>query len=125
MKRKYLLLIVGTMTAYVGLALGALAMLPERPGVSKANFDRVKKGMTRAEAEAIFGMPASCYGQHWGLFSRVSVHWKSDDGARADFDLNNEIGIIDSDGTWTPSTETINEKFRRWLRSCFAALSEP
>ncbi len=115
MKRKYQLLIVGATTAFVGLTLGALAMLPERPGVTKANFDRIKKGMTRAEADAIFGKPAcwsgaSCHASCILIFEE----WTGEDGARADFVFHNDV--ITDDGFWTPSTETIGDKLRRWLR---------
>jgi hypothetical protein len=120
MKRKHLLLIVGTTAAFVGLTLGALAMLPERPGVTKANFDRIKNGMTRVEVEGILGEPSR---NPLSLLSGrniwTHVEWNGVDGARIHFTfLNDVIDINANAGSWTPSSETIGDKFRRRLYSC-------
>ena len=49
--RKRWLLAAGTMAGLVGVVLVVLVMLPpdDRPGVTKANFDRIKDGMTKPE----------------------------------------------------------------------------
>jgi len=39
----------------IGVALGTFALLPPRPGVTKANFDRIEIGMTEAQLEALLG----------------------------------------------------------------------
>jgi hypothetical protein len=47
-----------------------LALLPARPAVTQANFDRIKEGMTQVEVEAIFGGPAkykSSNGRDWSM----------------------------------------------------------
>ena len=48
-KKRVALLAVLPLT--VAVILGALEMLPPRPGVTKANFDRIQEGMTLAEVE--------------------------------------------------------------------------
>ena len=53
--RKRLILASATVLALACIVLATLAMLPPRPGVTKANFDRIKIGMTTMEVEAIFG----------------------------------------------------------------------
>jgi hypothetical protein len=125
MKRKYLLLIVGTTATLVGLALGALAMSSERSGVTKANFDRIKKGMTRAEVESILAEPLRKPDRVYrtsptlltssGIWCQVA--WHGPDGACAEFSFHNDV-VYSDDKKWTPSTETVGEKLRRWLRSC-------
>jgi hypothetical protein len=47
--------LIAILTLTIAVILGVLAMLPPRPGVTKANFDRIEKGMTLAEVEEIFG----------------------------------------------------------------------
>jgi hypothetical protein len=47
-----------------------LALLPARPAVTQANFDRLKEGMTQGEVEAIFGGPPKCKssnGRDWSM----------------------------------------------------------
>jgi hypothetical protein len=52
------LLLIASFPFTIALTLGVLAMLPPSPGVTKANFDRIKEGMTKAEVEEILGGPA-------------------------------------------------------------------
>ena len=54
-KKRLALLAVLPLT--VAVIVGVLAMLPPRPGVTKADFDRIMEGMDRTEVEAIFGKP--------------------------------------------------------------------
>ena len=53
------LLLIASLPLTIAVTLGVLAMLPAifppKPGVTKANFDRIEKGMTMTEVEAIFG----------------------------------------------------------------------
>jgi len=58
MTKKRLLLIASLPVAVVAI-LGVSAMLPARPGVTRANFDRLKNGMTAADAEQVFGCRAT------------------------------------------------------------------
>jgi hypothetical protein len=57
-KRRWVVL-VGLLAVGVCLTLAVLALLPPRPGVTKANFDRIEDGMTRQEVERILGGPGS------------------------------------------------------------------
>jgi outer membrane protein assembly factor BamE (lipoprotein component of BamABCDE complex) len=57
MAKKKRLLLIASLPLTIALTLGVLAMLPPPPGVTKANFDRIQEGMTRAEVEEIFGKP--------------------------------------------------------------------
>jgi hypothetical protein len=42
----------------IAVILGALVVLLPRPGVTKANFDRIESGMTKTKVEQIFGRPS-------------------------------------------------------------------
>jgi hypothetical protein len=55
-KRRWVVL-VGLLAVGVCLTLAGLALLPPRPGVTQANFDRIEDGMTREEVERILGGP--------------------------------------------------------------------
>ena len=58
MKRRIIILSLA-FVALVGIVLGVVGMLPPRAGVTKANVDRIEKGMTKAEAQEIIGRPAT------------------------------------------------------------------
>jgi hypothetical protein len=106
---KKCLLIAGTLAAFACLLLVAIALLPMRTGVTKANFDRIEKGMMYADVEAIFDEPAWFdHGDH----TRHLADWRREDGAVA------RVVFVDGSATdilWFDSTETFSEKFRRWL----------
>jgi len=75
------MLLLGLLTlGIVAAVLIVLALLPARPGVTKANFDRIKVGMTQAEVEAIFGAKPIAVGPREGL-----CEWQSD---------SNDLAII-------------------------------
>src|ERR1035438_9324153 len=73
------LLLIASLPLVIVVTLGVLAMLPPRPGVTKANFDRIEKGMTRAEVEQIFGGK----GEMARLHAIVDGNWGADDGSFA------------------------------------------
>lgn len=77
-KRRLLLL---TFTAVVVVAVTWLAMLPHRPGVTRANFDRVTEGMTFDQAKEILGDDHELcgLGRPWA-FTEV---WTGPDGEQA------------------------------------------
>ena len=122
MKKKRLLLFA-TLPLAVAVIFGVLAMLPPRPGITKASFDRIEIGMTLAEVEEIFGgkgrkgigietidatgkvVAPSLYG--------MTYEWMDDTKS-----LNAEIEFVENcvfDKTWTSFNETILDKIRRWL----------
>ena len=96
-------------------------MMPPSPGVTKANFDRIKGGMTKPEVLAILG-ESSFEGR--GYYDRdgfsIAASWIADDGsiARMQFDgRHDEVGRVCVCGmTWRESSETPFQKIRRWLR---------
>lgn len=87
-----------------------LAMLPPRSGVTKANFDRIEKGMTLAELEEIFGEK----GNWWDGAGRkgLPMCWTAKDGLGADVEFVDESVARKQ---WADSHETIFDKIRRWL----------
>lgn len=86
----------------------ALTILPDdRPGVTKANFDRIDNGMTLQEVEQILGRP--------GTYTWGGYYWSADDGASAFVGFNFD-GDSAGPKTWADSTEsTLLDKIRRWL----------
>lgn len=85
------------------------------PGVTKVNFDRIEKGMTRAEVEVIFGKASFRHAAVTGGGGVFSFgEWEGDDGARASFVFFDDA--VQDDGSWTPSTETLAGKLLRWVR---------
>lgn len=116
------------MSPFFNALLGAFVpplVLPPRPGVTKANFDRIHKGMNKNEVHAILGMPGSVSDslRDIGWYAEA---WSSDDGARACILFAGEgaLDTIWSPSTenfvnelrWSPLTENIFDKLRRWLR---------
>jgi hypothetical protein len=108
------LLLIASLPLFIIVTLGVLAMLPpdDRPGVTKANFDRIEKGMTLDEVEGIFGrvedmdvMP------DWHGPGRLAI-WCADDGVEARITFENDCV---TEKSWFPSDETIPHKIRRWL----------
>lgn len=107
------LLLIATVPLTIALTLGVLAMLPPRPGVTKANFDRIRIGRTLVEVQEIFGTKGFIFtidipfpeGTTWRV-------WQADDGS------NVQIGFVDDcvvGGEWNDSNETTLDKLRRLL----------
>jgi hypothetical protein len=96
------------------LVLGMLALLPGRPGVSKANFDRIEDGMTLAEVQAIMGrLPDIVFDMPDDeIAGRTLFVWNHADSSHASIRFN---GDKVTSKTFTPSTETFTDKLRRWL----------
>ena len=57
--KKRLLAITAILAAVVGAIVLSLALLPARPAVTKANFDRLEIGMSLDDVNAAFGGPHS------------------------------------------------------------------
>ena len=57
MTKRKLLVGAGLLTVFVCAGLVSVVTRPPEPNGTKAGFDRIKRGMTRAEVEAIFGKP--------------------------------------------------------------------
>jgi hypothetical protein len=102
------LLLFASLPLAIVVALGVLAMIPPSPGVTKANFDRIEKGMTMAEVEEILGGKGKSFHED----DKALMYWDADDGSLA------LIRFVDNcvpDKTWYDSDETIPDKIRRWL----------
>jgi len=113
-KRRYLIS-AGILVACVCVALGVLAMLPPRPGVTKANFDRIEKGMTMATVNEVFGkepllLGGIAFGTLHNCYARET--WFHENGASATLWFHNDSV---TDTRWRDSTESITDKLRRWL----------
>ena len=110
--RKRVILAAGTMAGLVGVVLVVVAMLPPSPGVTRANFDRIEKGMTRAQVEAILGQKAD---GRMGVWDQLATTW-TNDTAREQI----SIGFDENDLVeWTVVTftddRTLYQEFRDWL----------
>jgi hypothetical protein len=115
MTKKHFLLIVA-LPLSIAVTLCVLAMIPPRPGVTKANYDRIETGMTKAEVEEIFGgkeidlLAAPMKNRSWDVFGR-SV-WTADDGSEAWISFGDDCVY---QKRWYESAETFLDKLRRWL----------
>ena len=124
MTKKHLILIAAG-PFVIAVTLGVLTILPPRPGVTNANFDRIEKGMTKAKVEQVFGgegeLPLSIQRgmtkaeveQVFGREALKSVlDWKAADGSLAEIRFKNDCV---SEKEWYDSEGTFLDKIRRWL----------
>jgi hypothetical protein len=111
MINKRLIVMGGAIAMAACAVLFVIAMLPPRVGVAKANFDRIKVGMTRADVATILGPPVYGY-QECDLAPWVDF-WNHDDGKDACVVEYFEDGVVDTH--WLRNRETMVEKIRRWL----------
>lgn len=112
MRRKRYLAVAGLLVILLVAGFGVDMMLPDGPGVTKANIDRVENGMTRDEAAALFGNEYYLGFTYGKTDSWMVKSWARDDGSFAEIVFTN--GVVSSK-TWRDSTETILAKLRRWL----------
>jgi hypothetical protein len=112
MKKKWLLIGIATLAITSGLAVAIPALQPPRPGVTKANFDRIETGMTMSEVEAVFGQGPNIVSVEGAVYNPVR-DWIGADWAIASIHFNGDDEVASK--RWTPSTETIIDKLRRWL----------
>lgn len=95
-KKRWLLAAIG-LASLIGLPILVIALLPNRPGVTRANFHRIAIGMTKPDVENIFGgEPAKRMPRH--LRGKLFV-WFNDDGRRAAEIFFDEQGQV-SDKEW-------------------------
>jgi hypothetical protein len=105
-KKRFLL--IALLLVSVAVTLGVLAMLPPRPGVTKANFDRIQMGMTLAEVQEIFG-------EKGRLMDGADkfVLWETEDRSSwVDIDFLDDRLV---DLAWHDATETTFNRICRWL----------
>jgi hypothetical protein len=118
-KRRYLLT-AAILGALIAIALCVFAMLPAQPaqpGVTKANFDRIKVGMTRTEVEAILGVPNSLHSVDAAVIEGIEIKWFNatwEKGpAHVGVGLRNDIV---TETRWFVPREPLLDKLRRWMR---------
>jgi hypothetical protein len=87
-RRKLLVALAGLAVA---VAAGAIVLWPREDRVTRANYDRIRDGMTRAEVEAILGPPGppgdfrTGHGETRVVFedgSTANTRWIPDDPAK-------------------------------------------
>ena len=106
--RKRLFLSASIMAGFVCAVLVVLAMLPPKPGVTKANFDLIENGMTEEEVELAFGESGRDIAFNgWKSWRSPNESWTN-------------IAFIDGrvvNKEWVDrDRETAFDKLRRWLR---------
>jgi hypothetical protein len=106
------LLLLASLPLTIALTLGVLVMLPPRPGVTKANFERIRKGMTVEEVKEVFGETHFRIGPAWGKNTWVSFWSDSKRSAAVCFD---DDGCVIETQWRLIASETFLEKLRRWL----------
>jgi len=106
--------ILAAIIASILIAWIVVENLPPTPGVTQANFDRLEKGMTLAEVEAIFGKPSSdSFESGFISGNHVIVHrWVCPSGEFT-FVHFSQHGV--SYKSWPEADETIVRKIRKWL----------
>ena len=121
MNRKRLIVVCGILASIACAAIVAYAVLPPRPGVTKANFDRIKLGMTKAEVSAIMGKLGYSepermsdlwceMWQHAGLGHACEIYY-----------LNDSVEEMH----WTDSKETASEWLLRWANRLWPRVDRP
>ena len=117
MTTKKRILLIAALPLAIVVTFGVLALLPPRPGITKANFDRIQAGMKKTEVEQIFGGKGKS-----SPFRALVVRRDFDGGAVMcwDSDIGSWAGILFVDECvlekqWHNSNETILDRIRRWL----------
>ena len=115
MMMKRYLVVAGLLAGIVCLGALVPALLPDRPGVTKANFNRIECGMTRAEVEAILGRAANMRSEEepFGVQNGAADIWRNPDGSGAEIEFGDSDTVVNKD--WGDSPNTIIEKLRRWF----------
>jgi hypothetical protein len=94
------------------LALGGLWMLHTRPGVTKANFDRIEKGMALAQVQELFGKEGVVF---HGYVNQSAYCWENEDRSYA-IVLFDDDWVVTKAVQWADSNESIGAKIRRLIR---------
>jgi hypothetical protein len=108
MTRKRYLTAIGLLAALACAGLVVTLMLSARTNVTKAHFDQIKQGMTKAEVEEVLGVP----GFEFPWTGVRSFAWRVDNGdlMSLTFDASHRVVY-----RYWWRRETMSEKIRRWL----------
>jgi hypothetical protein len=109
-KKRRCLISAAILAAGIGIVVAVVALLPPQAGVTKANFDRIEKGMTFTDVATLFG--AEPWFDDTTPEHRL-VDWRHEDGAVG------RVILVDGMVTemfWFESDETYPDKLRRWLQ---------
>lgn len=117
--------VIGLFVVLVCVGVGlAMVLTPDhRPGVTKANFDKLQEGMSKEQVETLLGADKSASFYAGGLSGGLGrTVWIGDDGAKVSiwfsvrrFDDSDDEWKVNS-MSWTDSTETPWQRICRWLR---------
>lgn len=120
---KWRLAVIGLFAVLICLGVGlAMILTPDhRPGVTKANFDKLEVGMSKEQVESWLVTDRSTLLSARGLRSGIGRSvWVGEDGAMADICYSvqylahrNECKVVSI--TWTDSTEMLCQRIRRWI----------
>src|SRR5258706_14860110 len=105
MKRVAIIMSLAVFVVSIGIG-SVFAMMPpnNRPGVTKANFDRIIVGSDRTEVESILGSRGNARSAFMtGGGITMSACWSGDDGSHAVIQFFNDEVMSKN---WTDSTET-------------------
>jgi hypothetical protein len=97
--------------------LGVLAILPPRSGVTMANFDRIREGMTEEEVRGILGEK----GFEVTRFSAINgnlkkkIRWLVNDWTCADIQFADGL-VVEKSWAGNDESSAVLDKIRRWLR---------
>lgn len=118
--KKRALICGGTAIAFVVLIVAVVAIdaWQDRPGVTKKNYDRIEKGMSREQVQAILGTKSSVssiFVSGGGVWTIET--WSGEDGAAARLTFICNVDGLDKLSTkdWTASTETAWQTVLRWM----------
>jgi hypothetical protein len=112
--KKACLVSAGIFVSIACISLGILAILPPRLGiVSKANLDRIEKGMKFSEVTRLLGDSAGFLEDDpTDLPERYCIVWRAADTSHAVITFEN---CLVSDAEWVGSPETVPDRIWRWL----------
>jgi len=119
MTKKRVSTMAGIVLGLAGAWYAAALIAPENgPGVTKANFDKIEKGMSFSEVQGIFGgkRPSELCGRPWAF----CAEWQSDSGATAEVTFEGrlaetELRVISKE--WRSAISVKLEELAIWLRS--------
>jgi len=110
-KRRYLISAT-VLAACVCIVIGVLAMLPPRPGVTKANFDRIQLGMIKVTVQEILGEGRTVHEFKSPEGFELVLRWTGDEPIFVTVYFLDDV-VVRKQCAFSP--ETIPNKLRRWL----------